>query len=446
VRGEVRQGATVNGLALPFNVVPDSFIDKRGRTRSNIRFQGWVDLMRKSVPSDSGPVIEIECTDNTRMLLEENAPPRLTVDPTIRIDQAIANYLASFPQFRGLGVQYRPAVPEDKIPRLGDALTRGAYPPKLGPTPTANTGKLMVWDYLTDVVEAVGHTVRMDGTTIVIQQARTLYAQGFTSRPDDTFTGRILTDGTLLRNRTYEYGDNIKEFELERHFTRRAPANIEVRSMLPKRKKTQVVRYPPTPILAKPTQRQKRLRTGNNADQSYHEILLQPGIEDTKILLLIAQGIYETWGRNEVQVTVVSKNLASKGGEEIDPDALEVQPGDAIDITSRAPGENEDINTVQVIASESVQAQSMVALGLPEAFAEAYARAYANIGFPKTFRSKTASSDWDNEKGVNIEIQCINYIEVRVDAELPPGQQITPEESATAPQPEVVQVQDPGAQ
>lgn len=441
VAGQIRANATSDGLQLPYNVIPDTFFDGR-QQRSNLRFQGWVDIWRNSRPSDGAPVIELSCTDNTRILIEQEAPPRLTIGVDDRIDRAVATYMSAFPQLRGFSVEYRPAVPEDKIPKLSTVLGRNAYPPKLGPTPVGGAGagaasaqKLSVWDYITDVVGAVGHTVRVEGTVVVIQRARTLYAAGYAGRPDDTFTGRILPDGTELRSRTYLYGENIQEFDLERHFTKAAPFNVEVRSYLPDRKKTLVVRYP------EKVNRQKKLVPGQNADQKY-QVVRVSGIGDEATLRVLAQSTYETWGRNEIAVTMLTRNLGSLGGSNIDPDMLDAIPGDSVDVITSTAAEDDNLNTVITVASESATAQKLIALGLSEDFAAAYSRAYAAIGFPRTFRLKTTSTDWDQDKGVKLEAQCINYVEVRADAQLPEGEEVTPAESATSPEPKPVTVED----
>jgi hypothetical protein len=433
-RGELRESATAQGLALPYNVVPDSFIDKAGLFRTNLRFEGWCDELGMGLPRDGMATLSLDCTDNTRLLIEIDAPPALTLDPNIRIDQAIANYLAAFPQLRGFSVEYRPAVDASKIPVLKDALSRGAYPPKLGPAP-GGSSKLTLWDYLTDVAGAIGHTIRVSFSRIIIQRAKTLYVAGFTSRPDDPFQGRSFPDGQVIRNRTYVYGDNMLEFEMRRRFTKAQATNVEVRSYLPQRKKTIVVRYP------EKADRQTRHMPGENSDQKYTVVRVS-GIGDPASLRVVAQTAYESLGRNEVEATIVSRNLSSLGGEDIDPDILDAEPGDSIDAITAPTGDEQDFNTIQALASESSVAQRLTNAGFDPAFASAYAKAYSNQGFPRTFRARTISTKWDNGDGLEIQIGCINYIEVRVDADLPPGEEISPEESNLSPEPAAITVED----
>jgi hypothetical protein len=441
VAGNIRADATSDGLPLPYNVIPDAFSDKQGNQRSNLRFQGWVDVWRNERPADGGPTVTLECTDNTRILIEQEAPPALTIGVDDRIDKAIATYMSNFPQLRGFSVVYLPAVPPASIPKLKSVLGRNAYPPKLGPTPVGGGGggassaqKLSVWDYITDVIGALGHTVRVEGTAIIIQRARTLYAQGYSGRADDTFTGRTLPDGQELRARTYVYGENILQYDMERHFTKAAPFNVEVRSYLGERKKTLVVRYP------EKADRQKKLVPGQNGDQKY-QVVRVSGIGDMKTLRVLAQSVYETWGRNEISTTLLTKNLGSLGGSNIDPDMLDAIPGDSVDVVTARTKEGIDTNTVMAVADASSTQAQLKALGFRGDFAAAYAEAYAAIGFPHTFRIKTLSTDWDQTKGVNLEATCINYVEVRADAQLPADEEVTAAMSQNSPKPVPVTIE-----
>jgi hypothetical protein len=229
-RGEVRADATVGGDSLSYATVPDSYTDPFGRRRTNQRFSGFADLGKVRLDDSSG-TYSFEFTDNTALLIDQEAPPRLTMSPKLPVDKAIAEYLACFPQFRGLAVEYRPATDDSKKPALGKVIAKTAKATKDGgPTPAAT--KLSVWDYLTDVVGSVGHVVRVVDTTIVVQRARTLYG-GKYSRSDDPFTGREVSGQgqapLLLSTRMYAYGVNVIGLDVERGWRRRETSNVEVR-------------------------------------------------------------------------------------------------------------------------------------------------------------------------------------------------------------------------
>lgn len=429
IRGEVRSDATPAG-GLPFHVVPDQYTDSSGRLRTNLRFEGWIDNLDDEWPEEDAPEVTFECTDNTRLLIDQEAPPRLTVDPKIRIDRAVADYLSNFPQFRGLAVQYLPRVDASLIPKLETALGKASFPPKLGPPPAGGGGggKLMVWDYLTDVVGAVGHNLRMEGTAIIIQRPRTLYDARFPGRADDPFVGRQLASGRTLQRRLFVYGHNVSEMKAGRKFAKYTPRNVEIRSYDPTKKRTIVVRYP------QKADRQAKQIPGDASEQQWW-VIPRPGLRDEATARVIAQGVYESQSRNELSYRIVTKALGSFGGGNLDPDALDVLPGDAIDVeVSRiqaggGPGGGAAPSTVAMVraATENRASEFLQQLGFSATLASAYQRAISTVGLPTTFRTKTVGIDWDAESnGVVLDFELVNYIEVRADVDLPEDEQITP--------------------
>lgn len=436
MRGLLRSEGVPDDVAVPFNVIPDTYLDQYGRPRTNLRFQGWVDDWQADWPNADAPAVDLTCTDNTRILIEQDHPTRLTMPIDVTIDEAVAQYLANFPQFRGLSVEFRPATADKPV--LQDVLARQAYPRGLGPT-TAKGGdsKLTVWDYVTDVVGSLGLTCRVQGTTIVIQRARTLYAQKFGGRDDDPFRGRRLPGGRELYRRLFVYGQNVSSMTARRQFTKAAPTNIEVRCYNPRRKKTLIARYP-----SFTGKRQKILLPGETADQKF-TVLRVTGIQDEATLRIIAQSAYESVGRRELEFTVETKNLGTFGGGNADPDLLDAQEGDSIDIEILRSGQDNEQNTVTLIEDEIRRRpqEFLERLGFPPDFAEAYAKATSSISFPTTFRVRDLTLDWDAEReGVSVSLVVMNYIEARADTELPAGEETEPSDETG--EPVEVQVQE----
>lgn len=410
------ESSTGNGNGEPLHVVPDTYIDSAGRTRTNLRFQGWVDDIETEFPEDDEPIVRLECSDNSRLLVDQVAPPGLTIDGGKPIDEAVANYLANFAQFAGLAVEYRPAgVP---VPKLTDALAKTAFRPNLGPAPAkGGDSKLSTWDYIVDVCGALGHIAYFDGTSVVIQLPHTKYSNRYSTRSDDPFTGRVLPSGRELKNRLLVYGRNVSSMNIRRRFTKQVPTNIEVRCYNGERKKTLVARYPIK------GDRVLRAPPGNSTDEKWQVVRVQ-GIKDDKTLRLIAQTYYETQGRNEVQVRVQTTNLASYGGGNNDPDLLDLKPGDAVDV-----GIDRDMIFAAGAVEEGTTSDAELFLrkiGYSPDFARTYATAVNNIGMPKTFRARSLQVDWSTDEGARLDIELINYIEVRADKVLPPGEEVTP--------------------
>lgn len=437
IDGEVRTD-DIRNARIPRHIIADEYTDQYGRRRSNLRFEGWVDDWEDSFAESDALSLQLECTDNTRLLLDQDAPPQLSVDPKVRLDQAIANYLANFPQFRGLSVVYAPKVAASKIPILNVAIAKGVGKRDAGPSPVggggaAGTGgaasKLKVWDYLTDVCGFVGHNIRMIGTTVVIQRPRTMFDRRFQKRADDPFTGRILPSGRLLQRRLYVYGKNLSELKIKRRFTTAVPRNVEIRSYDTSKKRTLVVRYPDKgKRLSKPI-------PGNQNEQTWW-VITRPEIRDEKTARIVAQSIYESQGRTELIVRLITKNLASFGGGNLDPDALDLMPGDPIDVemTVQRDGMNEPTTLGDIQAAMAKSAQDYLQrLGYSASFGAAYAQALRSIGLVSTFRCKTFGIDWDMESnGVTLDIEAMNYIEIRNDQDLPAEDQITPADVADA--------------
>ena len=100
--------------------------------------------------------------------------------------------------------------------------------------------------------------------------------------------------------------------------------------------------------------------------------------------------------------------------------------------------EDEDGGTFAGGASqEPSRAESyLLRLGYSRDLARAYAKALGASAFPTTFRVNTWSLSWDRESGITVSGELMNYVEARVDAELPEGE----EPAVNAPAAEPVRV------
>lgn len=410
-----------SGATIPANMVPEKF----GAGRSNLRFEGWVDDW-ETVWSDREPVLVVNCTDNTRQLIEQDAPPQLTLDPALPIDEAVKKYIDEFPQFQGFEVKF---LPEDGDPPvMEDVLTKGSRrkgkapaPGKSGGGAAGAGGDISVWDYLTDMTGKLGLTIRFEGVSIIIQQVRSLLKNPFPVRGDDPFTGRDLPGGGRVERRTFVYGRNLEELRIRRNFTKSASRNIEVRCYVPEIKNVVIARHPPV------KKRQTKANPGDAGEQTYLVLRLS-GIKDQATLRRIAQEAYEQLNRNELEVSMLTKNLASYGGGNDDPDVLDMQPGDPIDVElQREEQELQDTtvnNLEDTLAIKQKAVDYMLLLGFNQEFADTYASVFVNTSLVSTFRVRSMELDWDEDDGIDISVEAINYAVVdRADAELPNGEE-----------------------
>lgn len=401
-------GGRRTGSGDPLRLIPDTYMDVNGRQRTNLRFQGFVDKWEVDWGNDSLPMVHLECRDNTQLFIDTEAPPKLVIAAAKPIDRAIAEYLANFPTFRGMGVEYRPAGAN--IPVLATALHATAFPPKLGPAPAkggAGTQKLSVWDYITDVCGAIGHTVRVDGTTIILQQLKTLLSNTGATRPDDPFVGRA-----DWKARRFIYGRNLISMKVDRTFSKTAPRNIEIRSYNPQRKNVLVVRFP------EKADRVAQALPGDGAAEQKWTVYHVTGIKDKGALKVVAENVYQSIGRNELGMSLQTRNLASFGGGNQDPDVLDMKPGDTFELLT-ARDDVEDGSSAGKLEGDLLAraVKLMTGMGYSQELATAYGNAYANGNFQKAFRLKTMSVQWSigDDGGLAFSLNGANYLEVRVD-------------------------------
>lgn len=399
-------GAQVRGES--DGALPDTYVDANGKQRTNLRFKGWVDKWDVDINDEGEPTATIECRDNTQVLIDQEVPPALVVDAKIAFDEAVAKYLAHFPQFVDLAVEYRGVAP---APALQDVFDDRAHAPNLGPPPagaggaTGGAGKFSVWDYLTDCARALGHLVVVEGTTVVIQRARTLYSSRVVARPDDPYVARGGYD-----HRLFVYGRNVLKFTVARQYNRQAPSNVEVRCYYWPAKRLIVGRFP-----GKDEFLAMGLPGDGGADAKWVTYNVS-GFKTEAALVAIAKHIYETVGRNELTLKVATKNLASFGGGNLDPDILDMRAGDAFELMINRDPSGPTVGQIeQYLVVQEASAQFLEDLGFDPAMADAYQRAYANSGFQTVFRTKTLSVNCHVEEGVSLDVEGINFIEVRAE-------------------------------
>lgn len=419
--------AQVSGRGTDYFALPSGYTDSSGQQRTNLRFQGFVDKWELEWTDKGEPMVRIEARDNSQLLIDQECPPRLYISADKPLDLAIADYLANFVQFSGLVVEYLP--PGDLPPTLKELLSGTAFRPRLGPVPSKGGGaasqKLSVMDYVTDVVRSVAHTVRVDGTRLIVQKVRALMTSSGEQRADDPFQPRSLPSGQTIQRRQLIYGSAIQEMRVERNFSKQVPTNVEVRCYSTEKKTTLVERFP------QKEDRQVYALPGNTQPDQKWAVYELAGINDKKVLRAVAQGIYEELGRHEVQVEVKTRDLWSFGGDQLDPDVLDMKVGDTFELlVNRTDDERATVTQLEeLLTAQQRSEQLLLGAGFDDAFARAYAKAYTDASFLTQFRMKEMKVDWNLEgDSVQVTLRGINYIEVRADKILPQGE----ETSATA--------------
>lgn len=422
--GTIRPDKWADGVTTPDadmpNVLTETWVDDRGRERSNLRFEGWADTWEIDWDAEAEPVARLEFTGHASLLIDQEAPPGLMIAADKPIDEAVALYLSNFSQFAGLTVEYRPSTATR--PTLKTSLSKVAIRSEIGPPPTkaggassGGSGKLSVLDYLTDRLGTIGHIVTLDRHRIIIAQPRTLFSNDTgagVTRSDDPFDGRSL-GGFDYKFRGFIYGHNVEKLKMKRNYrSKRKPSNIEVRSYDVKSGQTLVVRIPEN--------KEERTALGLPGDASSEQnwkVVYVTGINDKNTLKLVGRAHYESIGRNELLVTVHTKDLASFGGGNSDPDILDMRVGDTFSfLVKRSPDSNNALTRIE--NSMLLQSRAMgylKTLGYADALSAAYAKAYVAAGFQTEFKCRSVSVSGSTTDGVAIDLTGVNYIEVRAD-------------------------------
>jgi hypothetical protein len=420
IQGQTR--TTTRGQSVinePLHVVPDTWTDANGVTRSNLRFQGFVDDVEgPEVVDDAISVVHFKCTDNTRILQDQDLPPGLHFDATKPVDAATAQLLANFEQFAGFTVEYRPAVGAGNIPVLGMVLSDTAITAlgvPAGKGGGADQKAPSIWDYLTELMLDIGHSIRVEGTNIIIQRVRTATSSNFAPRIGDPFKGQTW-DGQLHPLRTFILGRNVKKVVPRRRFAT-ANQNVEVRSYDPLHKKPLVARYP-----INQTKRLVHAMPGDGRTETKYRVIPVPGVKDQATLQDIAQHYYEGLNRAELGVSITTRDLASYGGTNADPDVLDLLAGDHVNYLIEKFDAATDPRNTSLAQLENVTLQSSLAkthledLGYDSDFALAYSSAYASESCPTLYVVRAVGHHWDVDQGLSIEIDVVNAIIARIDA------------------------------
>lgn len=399
--------------AQPINLVPDRYADPNGHgLRTNLRFEGWIDTWDMSWGSDGEPVIKLECADNTRLFIDQQQPSKGAVDVTKPIDEAVADYLAQFPQFNGITVMYLPGG--GTIPKIKDVVGNSAAVPQLGPPASKGGGatggdQSNVWDYLTDITAIIGHGLRLEGTNIIIQRPSDAIDGRQAPRKDDPYAARQLASG-LYENRTFIFGQNIAELAVKRDYTKKKPTNIEVRCFQPGIKNPIVGRFP-----EKKDRVIHALPGDGQSDEKWTTFRAPSCIKDPVVLKQLAENIFNSIGRQELEVKVKTMNMSSFGGGNADPDILDMRAGDTFEIMVDRNGGNTQTDLQSSLSSEKLCAQFMEKIGYTPEFAKAYAKSVTAGKLQKIYRLKEMNTSWSIDDGVSFELVGVNYITARVD-------------------------------
>jgi hypothetical protein len=295
--------------------------------------------------------------------------------------------------------------------------------------------KITFWDLITQYCTLVGAVPYFKGRKLLIKPARSLYY--FRQAELSPAEAETPFDGALPRSVAYPlvqtpedytyrrlvFGHDIEDWKMERKLGGvKVPAIrcVSVDTSSQERgqaKLIEAVHPPETQQAARTTS----VGTGGQTGQSDELRISIPGIKNRDRLKQIAEDLYEEIGRQEIGGSVQTKNLASFGGDNQDPDLLKMRPGDPVEFRVNASG----LGTFPPPISELTQhthrlfedevAEVAKRLNGDENMARVLVA--SNRGevseLVRTFRVNTVKYDWSAESGVGISFDFQNYIEAR---------------------------------
>lgn len=360
------------------------------------------------------------------------------LDSSQPIDAVVTQLLRYNPLFAEFSVLVNPAEWPDGVvpaPRAATSIPRhrrGARGQRTGGRASLPGGSqtMSFWDLIVNLCYVVGAIPFFRGTQLVIRPARSIYDQsraGFDPSTQTAFAGnarRKAPDGTTFAVRRLVYGRDVQKLQFTRKFGGFArPHTIRCVSLQSDAAGSRIIeaRWP----LATATDPQRANRVAPGGQQAQEEIdnIPIPGIHNVSQLQEIARNLYEQRARLEITGTATTRNLASFGGANNDPDLLRIQPGDAVEFYTdvRTLSSNQRQPLVSTVTDHyrtpfEAQVNEIASRLGDRALATAIVQTSRGQQAPvqRAFRVGNVKYDWSAEEGVSIDLDVQNYYELRI--------------------------------
>ena len=363
--------------------------------------------------SESGKWVTISGQDYTAHLASIQWPPMpdgtgRRIPTGQRLDNFVSDLIAAADPTGALSVEVR-GIKASDLPVIGAAETRSTT---RGIPVEQNT---TYWDVIYKVCERYGYICFVSGLSVVIS------------------TPKILLDSEAAKIRRVTWGRNLSHLSLKRHLGKEQVPTIICQVYDPKSKKTITVQYPDGTTIDRSVIFDTKLtRKGNakvhaNVKQSTHisktgkvkttlrerdeyKFIDPPhGITDKKILAQICENTYHLLGKAERSVIAKTKDLTlpiGDGTQEVN--VLDIEAGDALFI------EWDEFNRELLknpALSDQEKVNYLVGRGFNIEVASTIAQHYEVLeGLDRPLRFKEGSITFDNEQGIEIEMELQDFI------------------------------------
>lgn len=291
------------------------------------------------------------------------------------------------------------------------------------------------WDLVTQFCFLVGAIPWFKGRQLRIDRARSLYDQaraGEEGKPTPFKDGKprsvtVYKNGQkveelpALKLRRLAYGADILSFKMERKLGgKKVPKVMVVSTNTSSTKRGYEVLIGEYP---KPDDK-TATHVSPEGDVAEQEVLRIPiaGIAEKGRLEQMAEDIYHEVGRGEMGGSVSTKDLASFGGSNQDPDLLFLRPGDAVEVVSATTTKGARPAIVSELSQHDARSQQAeedaIAKRLGDRNLARVLVATARNTVPqlqRIFRVKDVKFNWAAASGVSIDFDFTNFVEIRHD-------------------------------
>ena len=375
------------------------------------RFVGFIDDWEVEY-SESGDSIKMTCRDMSAQIRDIRLLPGVSINMALPLDEGVADLLnRASATTRGVTVRFVgegsppvpvAAAPQRRRPRRGASNRRARR----------SGQEMSLWDHITDVVRAQGLIAMMRDYELLIADPRTLYN----------------VEGV----RRMVYGRNLERLRFTRKLSGVKAPTMEVRCHDAERGRTLWARFP-TPsgqpasgVLGvdnppAPARANNVPPSGSNPDETIR-VMVVSGITDPGRLGLIARGIFEEIGRQEIEGVFETGDAWSYDNTPDLPDLLTMRPGDAVTLlVAGIEAGGEDVGADSSLAriqsmDRNRRINYMTTIGWPRDVAARFADLQEASGFQTTFRVRDVRLNWDHTSGFTTTCDFFNYIVIREEA------------------------------
>ena len=411
---------------------------------SSTRFTGWVDDWHVSYEEENTATVELTCRDYTCLFLDTPLATGSSIDLSLPLTEGLRAFIDSYETTRGIPIRFGNPLQPDVVYPLTNVPIPGQSLPNMlrsrrgtrARTTRKGDQKMKLWDYITDICVQVGVIPIIKDYTLWLSPPRNLYSGD---------------QGAPVRKMVW--GRNLTSLEFTRKLGGVKVPTIEVRCYDPSIGRTRWGRYPvrrgeltsgvfgvtnpPLPLRANETG-----VSGARPSDKIETYTIRPTQSGTS-LGDVAQGLYEQIGRQEIEGNFETSDVSSWDLVNDVPlaiaqaDLLRLESGDSVELLVK-PQDTQLPNatpaTINNLAGLSVQARAnyLTGLGWKPEVARKMAVWQEGYAFQTTFRVHNSRISFDNDEGMKLKVDFINYITIRDDQQGLATTQVTNTASAVA--------------